>query len=142
MSFLEKTTTAIKENLSLGITAAILTSLSALFAFCFSDSLSNIPAQILAIISPKQSLALLGISILINIGLLAFIFSYRKKITELTELTPEGSVYRDIKGNAYCPIHKLLMSPYNQKNEYYFCHSCNKSYGAEYKNELPDSFSI
>jgi hypothetical protein len=138
----EKITEETSNTIVSSSVATIIGSIPLVLLWGFPDIGNQLASLSLTMFSTKQLLTLLYILFVAVLLLLTWIRSYRKKINELTELTPEGGIYRDIKGNAYCPIDKFLMSPYNQKKEHYFCHSCNKSYSVEYKNELIDTFSM
>ncbi|WP_339412816.1 hypothetical protein [Pseudomonas sp. EA_35y_Pfl2_R5] len=123
MSFIEKTKEAI---LSKAVEASIA-SISALLLFIFYQISPVIITAIESAISQKTLLALLALSIVTNIFLLALVILTNSK--SKNDLYLKFGVYWDKDKNAHCPICKNVLSTNNRfgpLSEEYYCNPCKK----------------
>lgn len=78
----------------------------ALFTWGFPDAWERGPSIILSRIEPKGLLAVLVMSVLLNVVL----FTFLVPLLMVEKLFPKFGIYWDKKGNSYCPKCKSLTS--------------------------------
>jgi hypothetical protein len=105
--------------------AAIFGTAAALLKWAFPDAWEQICSTILALISPRQLLTLLLISLSVNLTGIAFKLASLKSQQSLRK---RFGVLWDSEKNPYCPICNSHLATHNQfghmENEY-FCKPCN-----------------
>ena len=105
MSLANSLKEAARENVVTLSVGAIPSALVALLAWAWPDTLQNIAVTVLSIATPKQILAALCISLVVNAVLITLLKASR---TTGPKLRPRFGVYWDKQGNAYCPRCKTL----------------------------------
>lgn len=122
MSFVEKA----KEAAMSKTAEMIVASIAAILLFVFYQISPYLLEAIDKALSPRLLLALLALSFVINLFLLAYLFGLNKNVN--SSLFLRFGLYWDKDKNPYCPLCQKPVSTHNfygeMKNEYY-CKPCN-----------------